>query len=349
MTQQQQQPPVPASEAPQGPSDTPPHLASPPGAGPHPPHARPFDPLPDVDARPADGGWAPRGRTPETAFPVPWQWWDGPIAYTASLAAAILLGVPLAFFVPMGLLEGILVSASSALLAVAVPGWIATRRLGGARALWGPVRPHGVDALLGVVAGLTGFVVLNIGLSALLQFLYDLIGAPLPPIQEELQQLARDPVTMPWVLVAVVVFAPLGEELLFRGLLFQRLRRQAGLWPAAVGSGLVFGLAHSQSALALLLAAVVLALLAQLLRRPLATALQRPVVRGVAVAVVVAVLSAVSTADGSGPIPIAVVVTGAFGVGLALLFHRRGTLLAPVLAHSAFNAVTIVLVVAGPG
>lgn len=349
MTQQHQPPPVPWTEAPDGSSGAPPYPGSPLGATPPPPRARSFEPLPDVDARPADSGWVPRGRTPGTAFPVPWQWWDGPIAYTASLAAAILLGVPLAFFVPMGLLEGILVSASAALLAVAVPVWIAARRLGGARALWGPVRPRAGDALMGVAAGLTGFVVLNIGLSALLQFLYDLVGAPLPPVQEELQQLARDPVTMPWVLVAVVVFAPLGEELLFRGLLFQRLRRQAGLWPAALGSGLVFGLAHSQSALALLLAAVLLALLAQLLRRPLAGALQRPVVRGAAVAVVVAVLSAVSAADGSGPIPIAVVVTGAFGVGLALLFHRRGTLLAPVLAHAAFNAVTIVLVVAGPG
>lgn len=298
----------------------------------------------------AEGGWEPRGRTSATAFPVPWEWWDAPIAYTASLAAAILLGVPLAFVVPMDVLEGILVSASAALLAVAVPLWIAVRRQrGGVRPLWGPERPHAVDVVAGVLAGLVGFAVLNIGLSALLQFVYDLIGAPVPPVQEELQQLARDPVTMPWVLVAVVVFAPLGEELLFRGLLFQRLRRQAGLWPAALGSGLVFGLAHSPSALALLIAAVILAVAAQLLRRPLAVALQRPAVRWVAGALVAAVLSAVSAADGSGPIPVAVVVTGAFGIGLALLFHRRGTLLAPVLAHAAFNAVTIVLVVRGPG
>lgn len=304
----------------------------------------------DVDAGAGVGrGWEPRGRTPGTAFPVPWEWWDAPIAYTASLAAAILLGVPLAFLVPMDVLEGILVSASAALLAVAVPLWVAVRRRRGTRALWGPERSHAVDVLAGLLAGITGFVVLNVGLSALLQFVYDLIGAPVPPVQEELQQLARDPVTMPWVLVAVVVFAPLGEELLFRGLLFQRLRRQAGLWPAALGSGLVFGLAHSPSALALLVAAVILAVVAQLLRRPLAAALERPAVRWVGAALVAAVLSAVSTADGSGPIPVAVVVTGAFGVGLALLFHRRGTLLAPVLAHAAFNAVTIVLVVRGPG
>lgn len=309
---------------------------------------QPASSSPPVDAG-AGRGWEPRGRTPGTAFPVPWEWWDAPIAYTASLAAAILLGVPLAFLVPMDVLEGILVSASAALLAVAVPLWVAVRRRRGTRALWGPERPHAVDVLAGLLAGITGFVVLNVGLSALLQFVYDLIGAPVPPVQEELQQLARDPVTMPWVLVAVVVFAPLGEELLFRGLLFQRLRRQAGLWPAALGSGLVFGLAHSPSALALLVAAVILAVVAQLLRRPLAAALERPAVRWVGAALVAAVLSAVSTADGSGPIPVAVVVTGAFGVGLALLFHRRGTLLAPVLAHAAFNAVTIVLVVRGPG
>lgn len=333
-----QPPPTPPSWSP----------APPPPVDPPRPAAVAFHPLPDVDARPDDGGWEPRGRTPVTAFPVPWHWWDAPIAYVASLAAAILLAVPLSLLLPLDLLEGVLVSAGAALLAVAVPVWIATRRRGGVRALWGPVRPRAVDAARGVVAGLAGFVVLNIGLSALLQWVYDLIGAPVPPVQVELQQLARDPATQPWVLVAVVVFAPLGEEMLFRGLLFQTLRQRAGLWPAALVSGLVFGLAHSESAAVLLLAAVVLAVVAQALRRPLGAALAHPVGRVLAVAAVAAVLSAVSVVDGSGPIPVAVIVTGAFGVGLALLLHRRGTLVAPVLAHSAFNAVTIALVVFGP-
>jgi len=38
--------------------------------------------------------------------------------------------------------------------------------------------------------------------------------------------------------------APLGEELLFRGLLLRALVRRMEFWPAAVVSGVIFGIAH---------------------------------------------------------------------------------------------------------
>ncbi len=43
---------------------------------------------------------------------------------------------------------------------------------------------------------------------------------------------------------AVVVLAPLGEELLFRGLLLRGLVRRIRFWPAAVVSSLLFAAAH---------------------------------------------------------------------------------------------------------
>ena len=43
---------------------------------------------------------------------------------------------------------------------------------------------------------------------------------------------------------AVVVLAPLAEELLFRGLLFGGLAAAVGVWPAAFLSALIFGAAH---------------------------------------------------------------------------------------------------------
>jgi membrane protease YdiL (CAAX protease family) len=62
---------------------------------------------------------------------------------------------------------------------------------------------------------------------------------------------------------AVVVAAPLAEELVFRGLIYRLGRRAWGPWPAAVVSALVFGLVHGEPwylfglvALGLLLAAV---------------------------------------------------------------------------------------------
>lgn len=50
------------------------------------------------------------------------------------------------------------------------------------------------------------------------------------------------------IILFVVVIAPICEELLFRGFLFNSLIRQSGgvltFWPAAIISGVIFGLAH---------------------------------------------------------------------------------------------------------
>jgi len=45
-------------------------------------------------------------------------------------------------------------------------------------------------------------------------------------------------------LLEYVVFAPIFEELAFRGLLYAMLRRRMGMWPAALMSACVFALAH---------------------------------------------------------------------------------------------------------
>lgn len=46
--------------------------------------------------------------------------------------------------------------------------------------------------------------------------------------------------------LALVVFAPLFEEIIFRGYLFGRLRRLNGFWVSAVFTSLTFGLLHMQ-------------------------------------------------------------------------------------------------------
>lgn len=45
-------------------------------------------------------------------------------------------------------------------------------------------------------------------------------------------------------LVATVIIAPIEEELLFRGLLFKRMRRQQGFYSSMIVSSLIFGLVH---------------------------------------------------------------------------------------------------------
>ena len=46
----------------------------------------------------------------------------------------------------------------------------------------------------------------------------------------------------------VAVVAPVAEEFFFRGYFFTALRNWRGLWPAAIGTGLVFGAIHGSSA-----------------------------------------------------------------------------------------------------
>src|SRR5262249_45088953 len=48
--------------------------------------------------------------------------------------------------------------------------------------------------------------------------------------------------------VSAVVWAPILEELIFRGLLYGTLRTRLGVWPAAVGSALIFALPHGYAA-----------------------------------------------------------------------------------------------------
>ena len=43
----------------------------------------------------------------------------------------------------------------------------------------------------------------------------------------------------------IVLLAPVAEELFFRGFLFAGLRTRWSLWPAAITSGLIFGLVHA--------------------------------------------------------------------------------------------------------
>ena len=50
---------------------------------------------------------------------------------------------------------------------------------------------------------------------------------------------------LPLIGIAVIGFAPIGEELFFRGFIFSGLRRLYGLWPAAMISGFLFSLAHT--------------------------------------------------------------------------------------------------------
>jgi uncharacterized protein len=70
------------------------------------------------------------------------------------------------------------------------------------------------------------------------------VGGELPPVQEELRAALDHPLLGPIVIFSVIVFAPLGEELLFRGLLFTGLQRSLPIWVAIVISSVAFAVTH---------------------------------------------------------------------------------------------------------
>jgi membrane protease YdiL (CAAX protease family) len=64
------------------------------------------------------------------------------------------------------------------------------------------------------------------------------------------KELGADESTAAMLAVAflVAVVAPVAEEFFFRGYFFTALRNWRGLWPAAIGTGIVFGAIHGSSA-----------------------------------------------------------------------------------------------------
>jgi membrane protease YdiL (CAAX protease family) len=78
-----------------------------------------------------------------------------------------------------------------------------------------------------------------------------LIGQAIDPVVNRRLEDMQDIGTVPWQLAitvfSLVVLAPLGEELLFRGLLLRALVRRLRFWPSAIITSLVFASAHPDS------------------------------------------------------------------------------------------------------
>jgi hypothetical protein len=68
------------------------------------------------------------------------------------------------------------------------------------------------------------------------------------PKQEDLDQLFSNPAILPLTGVALVLFAPVAEEVFFRGFIFGGLVRPLGIVGAMFVSGFIFGAFHIQNA-----------------------------------------------------------------------------------------------------
>ena len=104
--------------------------------------------------------------------------------------------------------------------------------------------------------GLRRFKPSGLGLAAAAYVAYILFVAMVyspfvqPEQQDITEELGVDQTTLAAVLggILIIIFAPISEEMFFRGFVYGGLRTRMGLWPAAAISAIVFGLPHITSA-----------------------------------------------------------------------------------------------------
>lgn len=244
-----------------------------------------------------DAAWRHDAPDPPEAFDVPWSWADGLLLVVWSLLAqGVVFGVALAAGVdvdaPVPLLTTVVAAEVVAIGGVLL--WLRARASLSWRLL-GPLRPTWRHVGSGVLAGGVGFVVILI----LLRFIVELTGDVEGP-QQQVAQLSDDgPLEFALAVVVAVVLAPVLEELIFRGVLFQALRARTGLNAALVISGLVFGFGH------------------------------------------VELLFDAEGFEADGLL--FVLALSAFGIWLAGVLHRAGSLVAAIVAHATFNLIQLTL------
>lgn len=275
---------------------------------------------------------------------MPFSSADGFALVIWSIVAQIVVALPLAVLV-VGI-TGDLPETGSALLAIAIAAQAVTLvtalgylKLRG-RLSWrllGPVRPGWSHVGWGLLAGIVGFLAITLTLALLTLLLGEVEG----PEQALLTEALAGGLTTVLVVIAAVVLAPVLEEIVFRGVLFQGLRQRVGLWPAAVISSLAFGVIHVEvvgiQALPFVFVAVVLLCLAVV---PSVNA----VLRGGFGLVGLAALVAAVVVAGPGAVlyPAGL---AALGMVFAWTFHRTGGLLVPIVGHAVFNGIAVSLAI----
>lgn len=292
-------------------------------------------------------GWW-RWTAPQATFPVPFTVADGFLLVLWTIVAQVVVALPATLLLAFG--TGELPEAGPALLTIAIVSQAVTlvTVLGYLRLrsrlswrLFGPVRPQWSHVGWGALAGVVGFVVINLTLAVLVALLGDVEG----PDQALLGEALAGGVATILVIIAAVVLAPILEEVVFRGVLFQGLRRRVGMWPAAIISSLAFGVIHVEvvgiEALPFVLPAVVLLSLA------VVPTLGSPLRAGFGLVGLAALVAAVAVA-GPGAVLYPAGLT-ALAMVFAWSFHRTGGLLVPIVGHAVFNAISVSLAILAEG
>jgi hypothetical protein len=200
-------------------------------------------PAPEFPERP-DGARPdpPRG-------PAAWPAWSGILAMITAFLGAILAGLLIAVVAAIGGAEvfeqgkesppGVVVAGAYAQGVMFVAAALLFARLSG------PLRAGDFGLRGTSFWRATGLIVaFYVAFIVLAGLWFTLVGSP--GDEELLDAFGVDESTLLAVLgaIAVCVFAPIGEEFLFRGFMFPGLRNRLGVVWAAVATGAVFGVVH---------------------------------------------------------------------------------------------------------
>jgi membrane protease YdiL (CAAX protease family) len=204
-----------------------------------------------------------------------------------AILAAVIVGAPFAKFVHSRAIDFVAITGLGELaFGVSVLFWVRVVHHSPVAAIGAPRTPLR-DIVAGVVGGgmLTG-VALLAGLVIVAVFTAITGHAPHQP--DQLPGYVNG-AALALSGVAVIFAAPFGEELLFRGFLYNALRRRWAVWPSALLSGVLFALLHGS--------------------------------------------------------PILILAIFPVGVGLALVYEWRHSILASMVAHATFNLIGFITIV----
>jgi membrane protease YdiL (CAAX protease family) len=181
---------------------------------------------------------------------LPRERYRGPsplILLLVAVVAATAVAVPFGDDV-MKLIEGgeisslgsivLLTSTQAALLLVTLLFVAWPRALAGAPAFDGGRLRRSI--LVGIAWGIVAWIAANL-IGVLIGLAFEALGIPAEPQAAELAIESLDPFV---VVFAVVVFAPLAEEIFFRGVAYSGWRREHGVRRATVASAVVFAVIH---------------------------------------------------------------------------------------------------------
>lgn len=180
---------------------------------------------------------------------VPWRPLEALAAFLVASGVTLLLvaavsAIAITVAAPPRLINAALIPLTPLSFAAVTLALVRRRHPDALRRLWGRRPARLRDVRTGLWVGLGGYVVFGFGLGALAQAIVAATGRELPVLQEAFVEAAAEPATAVLLVLSAVVLAPVGEELFYRGLLYQGLRARWGSAPAMWVSAAVFAVTH---------------------------------------------------------------------------------------------------------